>query len=166
VAEKTRSGDVVRGYAVATKEGPEFSVYPTWVLPLAADEAIVDVADLQQGNIAAYGRVLGDRTTLYKYLNPHLVVYATITEKAGHGTIYVVDSTSGAVVHETTLPGIDPKVEIQVKLAENWLVHAYAEKEEPGKTSRGQRLVSTELFEGAFPDERSNRYVMFFSRPF
>jgi hypothetical protein len=150
----------VRGYAIATKEGPEFSVYPTWVMPLAADEVIVDVADLQQGVIAAYGRVLGDRTTLYKYLNPHLVAYATINERAGHGTIYVIDTTSGAVVHETALPGIDVKVGIQVKLAENWLVYAYAEKEEHGKTSRGQRLVSTELYEGAFPDERSNRYVI------
>lgn len=147
----------IRGYAISSSESNVFSAYPTWALPLAADETIVDVAELQQGVIAAYGRVLGDRTTLYKYLNPHLVAYATISKHAGAGTVYVIDTTSGAVVHEAGIPGVDVRTGIQVNLAENWLVYSYAEKEISGKSSRGQRLVSTELFEGAFPDERTNR---------
>jgi hypothetical protein len=149
----------VRGYAISSSasENNVFSAYPTWTLPLSADETIVDVAELQQGVIAAYGRVLGDRTTLYKYLNPHLVAYATVSKHEGAGTIYIIDTTSGAIVHEASIPDVDVRTGIQVNLAENWLVYSYAEKEISGKSSRGQRLVSTELFEGAFPDERTNR---------
>lgn len=146
----------IQGYAFASSAPNAFSAYPTWTLPLTADEFVVDVAELQQGVIAAYGRVLGDRTTLYKYLNPHLVAYATVSKHSGDGAVYVIDTTSGAVVHEASIPDVDLRTGIQVNLAENWLVYSYAEKEVSGKSSRGQRLVSTELFEGAFPDERTN----------
>ena len=146
----------IRGFAIASPEHNAFFTYPTWALPLADDEAIVNVAELQQGVVAAYGRVLGDRTTLYKYLNPHLVAFATVSKSKGAGAVYVVDTTSGAIVHEARIPDVDVRTGIQIILAENWLVYSYAENEVPGKSSRGQRIVSTELFEGAFPDERTD----------
>jgi hypothetical protein len=152
----------IQGFGVAhDRQNQIFKTFPTWSLPLGRGEQVRDTADVGKGIIASYGRVLGDRTTLYKYLNPHLVAYATTTTSNSAASVYVVDSTSGAIVYESHLDGIDTDAAVRLELTENWLVYSYAEKAISGKASRGHRLVSVELFEGLVPDVRTDRYVFF-----
>lgn len=92
------------------------------------------------------GRVLGDRSTLYKYLNPHLVVFATVDDTLQSATVNLLDIATGKVVWSASQPDIDVKAGVQVTLAENWLVYTFASKTADGRV--GQTVVvSVELFQ-------------------
>ncbi|KAJ9104572.1 hypothetical protein QFC21_002070 [Naganishia friedmannii] len=149
---------VLGGYAFAAAEtdvSPK--VYPTWQLPLQPHEHISHHAIQQGGPIASYGRVLGDRTTLYKYLNPHLIAYSTfLDDGSNQASVNVLDSVSGSIVYQTLVENVDTQKGIPVVLAENWLVFTYTEKSPAGKGGSGSRLVSVELFEGVEDEKRQS----------
>lgn len=148
---------VLRGYSIfSSAEGFKASV--DWMIPFAAGDRVTAVSANRNGAIASFGRVLGDRTTLYKYLNPHLAAYTTVNAIENTGSVLVIDTTTGAVVYRTALKDIDTSKGMPLVLEENWLVYSFAEKDGQAKKGRGQRLVSVELFEGLIPNERSNRY--------
>lgn len=151
---------VLSGYAFASAEtGMSPKAYPTWQLPLQAHEDIIGYASQQGGPIASYGRVLGDRTTLYKYLNPHLVAYSTyLDDESNQASVVILDSVSGSIVYQTLIENVDIGKGIPVVLAENWMVFTYTEKSPTGKGGSGSRLVSVELFEGV-EDEKRQRWV-------
>ena len=48
-------------------------------------------------HVHSVGRVLGDRSVLYKYLNPNLIAFATVTEDTAKPAIslYVIDGVTG-----------------------------------------------------------------------
>lgn len=73
-------------------------------------EAIVGIVEPNpMGSIASVGRVLGDRTTIFKYLNPHLIgIITTPTNQPDHALVYLVDQTSSEVVHKVLLDQIIP----------------------------------------------------------
>ena len=97
------------------------------------------------GKIASVGRVLGDRSTLYKYINPHLFAFATLDAGTSSSTVYVLDAINGGLLWTATHEGeVDTSVPISLTVTENWLVYAFAEK---GSHGRHTRIVSTELFE-------------------
>lgn len=147
---------VLRGQGFANSS-TGFVSYSTWTLPLGPGEHISHKAENRNAMIASYGRVLGDRTTLYKYLNPHLVACTTINLHASSGTVFVVDSVSGNIVYRAVLDGINTARGVPVVLDENALIYSYAEKDEPARKGKGQRLVTVELFEGLEPNERTDR---------
>jgi ER membrane protein complex subunit 1 len=54
--------------------------YPTWPLSLSPGETIQRVIPAIRGPVSSVGKVLGNRTTLYKYLNPRFfVVFAELS---------------------------------------------------------------------------------------
>ncbi|CAE6492839.1 unnamed protein product [Rhizoctonia solani] len=98
--------------------------------------------------IASYGKVLGDRTTLYKYLNPNVAAVL-----APDCAVRVVDLVSGATVFDSgalAAPCAPPKV----AFTENWLV--YAHEVAGNATDKGTRVVSVELYEGERNDDKTN----------
>ncbi|KAJ9115119.1 hypothetical protein QFC22_005449 [Naganishia vaughanmartiniae] len=149
---------VLSGHAFAAAvTGVPPKAYPTWQLPLQAHERISHHAIQQGGPIASYGRVLGDRTTLYKYLNPHLIAYSTfLDDGSNQASVNVIDSVSGSIVYQTLIENVDTGKGIPVVLAENWLVFTYTEKSPAGKGGSGSRLVSVELFEGVEDEKRQS----------
>lgn len=152
------AADTSKGYGIhydATEN--QFTAYPVWQTASVGEQPPRAVAGVQQGEVASYGHVLGDRTTMYKYLNPHLVASINVLDSGNEAQVRVIDSITGAVVHSALIPGFSTQHKVQISLAENWLVYAYTEKGLPGKTTGGQRLVTTELFEGELPDQRTNR---------
>ena len=48
-------------------------------------------------HVHSVGRVLGDRSVLYKYLNPNLIAVSTITKDAPKPSvsIYIMDAVTG-----------------------------------------------------------------------
>lgn len=150
----------IAGYAVDEfSQGGTANVFSTWQLSLQPHERLDQRTAVQGGPIASYGRVLGDRTTLYKYLNPHLIAYSTVfTDGSGQASVNVVNSVSGSVVYQTLIDNVDITQSIPVALAENWLTFAYTEKA-TDKRAVGYRLVSVELFEGEKENDKQNRFV-------
>ncbi|KAL8578229.1 hypothetical protein ACOMHN_040990 [Nucella lapillus] len=88
-------------------------------------------------HVHSQGRVLGDRSVLYKYLNPNLVVVVAEGEEAslassakgpsGFFNVYLVDAVTGHIVfHENHKRTRGP---INIVHAENWVVYSfYSEK--------------------------------------
>lgn len=95
--------------------------------------------------VHSQGRVIYDRSVLYKYLNPNLVVVATYTADNVF-TIHLVDVVSGAliesIVHKRALGPF------HIVHSENWLIYLYFNE----KTRRNE-VSTVEMYEG---NEQSN----------
>lgn len=118
----------------------------TYRHPLSSDATIKSISRPSNSPIASFGRVLGDRSALYKYLNPHL---AAIVSQRGADTsalLQVIDESSGRIIYAATIKDVDEHG-LSVVLTENWLVYAWSQGGDPMDGSRGHRLVSLELFE-------------------
>lgn len=156
-----------------------FVAYPVWSLSFSDDEDIVGLVSPNKGPIASYGKVLANRTTLYKYINPHMSVVLTSQRGSGVGSaavndnanttatkypscgVYVVDSVKGSILYRASLPapGVGAKCDVKVLLTDNWLVYHYYDPDEGAiEEARGWRMVSVELYEGGI-DEKTKRQV-------
>ena len=148
--------------------------YPTWTLSFPLDEEIQSIIPATRGPVASVGRVLGNRSTLYKYLNPHLTAVTTATSTAapsssfgarpGHGVcgLYLVDAVKGTVVYHAVLPSSGGACDVQATITENWLVYSYFEEDFNGMgQSKGNRVVSVEFYEGVKADDKIKRYGVF-----
>ncbi len=142
----TFSDSSIEGHGITAQsiEGT-FPGYNTYLTPLESGHVISSIARPSTGPIASYGRVLGDRSTLYKYLNPHLVAFSTRHKTEPLGSVYIIDSTTGRIVFRTTIEGVEG--DIQVAMAENWVVYAYSQVGDVTEGKSGNRLVSMEMFE-------------------
>jgi ER membrane protein complex subunit 1 len=131
---------------------------------------------------ASHGRVLGDRSTLYKYENPHLIAVLTKShvrdansayESDHHQphtrcTVYLMDSVKGTVLYNAVIPAsreslkgprLDSACDVKMSLVENWLIYHYYDDDASGVGARGWRVVSVELYEGG-ANVRTRRYVL------
>lgn len=126
---------------------------PTWTFALSAHEEITSVVPSVKGPIASAGKVLGDRSTLYKYLNPHLTAVTTATSQAPIICgVHLVDTVKGTLVYHATVPPSVGKCDVKVTLTENWLVYSYYDD-----AHKGQMVVSVELYEGQGVDDKTQR---------
>ncbi|KAJ8320425.1 hypothetical protein KUTeg_002012 [Tegillarca granosa] len=101
-------------------------------------------------HVHSQGRVLGDRSVLYKYLNPNLIVVVTEGEdttsssQKGPGnfiSIYLIDSVTGHMVFHCSHKR--SKGPVNVIHSENWVVYNYFNQK-----SRRYEIAVLELFEG------------------
>ncbi|KAL4079874.1 hypothetical protein V8B97DRAFT_656854 [Scleroderma yunnanense] len=132
--------------------------YPTWRISLAPGESVRELSpNANAGHIASYGRVLGDRRTLYKYLNPHLRIVVTEsvapllpTKTCG---IYLLDGVKGALVYHVSVAAVEGRCDVRAALVDNWLVYSYYDVGEGEDSTKGWRVVSVEMYEGQKPDD-------------
>lgn len=87
---------------------------------------------------------MGNRTTLYKLLNPHLVAIISASDTSGMLSVYVLDSVSGKTIFASTHLNVLLPSKTTAHLTENWLVYSFRDNGLGKRT----RLVSVELFEG------------------
>ncbi|KAI6156842.1 DUF1620-domain-containing protein [Pisolithus tinctorius] len=138
--------------------------YPTWRITLAPGETIRET--ILNGNAGreapVVGKVLGDRKTLYKYLNRHLRV--VLTEAKGTCGLYVLDSVKGTILYQVGLPAPEGRCDdIHAVLVDHWLAYSYYEDRTDvdqghghgieGDGTKGWRIVSVEMYEGKKPDD-------------
>jgi len=174
------------GYQLALRPDSDdrFVAYPTWTLSLPEGEAIKTMVKPHRGQVASIGKVLANRTTLYKYLNPRLFVVVTESNvvgtsnaptgpeaaKQGACGVYVADAAKGTVVYRATIPAVAGPggvwvCDVNVSLAENWLVYHYYDDDFSGQgQSKGWRMVSVEFYEGKGIDDKTMRYVDFYAK--
>ncbi len=86
------------------------------------DEEIVSIASkLPNDRIHSHGKVLGDRSVLYKYLNPNLIGVVTTgqdSQKVPYINLYLVDTVTGGVV--TSFNYKKCKGPVNIVHSENW----------------------------------------------
>lgn len=138
-----------------------FESYPTWSTALGGQEVNAIVENVY-GPLASYGKVLGDRSTLYKYINQHLVAVTTFASSdSGTCGVYLVDAVKGAVIYSAHVSGgggTSRDCGLKATLVDNWLVYYHHEDAVTGSgDAKGHRLVTVELYEGDGPDEDLGR---------
>ncbi|GAA52193.1 hypothetical protein CLF_107492 [Clonorchis sinensis] len=93
-----------------------------------APHVIVAAASRPNGeHIHSVGRVLGDRSVLYKYLNPNLIAVVTaggsVASQTNSIAVYLIDVVVGRIVYSA----INARCSEPVNLvhSENWIVYTY-----------------------------------------
>ncbi|KAJ8495461.1 hypothetical protein ONZ45_g12862 [Pleurotus djamor] len=150
----------VAGYQASLNSdlSDRFVAHSTWTLSLPAGEDIKSIIHPTRGPIASIGKVLGNRTTLYKYLNPRLFVLLTASKPSLQPScgIYLVDAAKGTILHHTSIPAASAGCDVHVSLTENWLSYHYYDGDFSGVgQAKGYRFVSVEFYEGKVVDDKT-----------
>ncbi|WFD36971.1 hypothetical protein MCUN1_003863 [Malassezia cuniculi] len=170
------------GYTV---DANSHDVHPTWSIALAPGERIVAAIDQSRDHVASLGRIRGDRSVMYKWLNPHARLIVTHDEAASVANAYVIDTVSGEIVHHVSIPNVVPDHGVKATFTENWITIHYSTDataegsdaqpaapplpyshpnmnwEDDYGAGKTRRLVSIELFE---PEQHSNASVSSFGQ--
>ncbi|KAI5292687.1 hypothetical protein KEM52_006143 [Ascosphaera acerosa] len=140
---------------------------PAWAFAPAPGEQIIDIATRAANEpVASIGIVLGDRSVLYKYLNPNLVLVTT----TGRSTVslYLLNGVSGQILHSVRHEHADPSKPIAAVISENWFAYSFFSDASDGVSagvdavatpapqaqSKGYHLVINELYESPLPNDR------------
>lgn len=140
-------------------QGPLAVPITAWTFQPAIGQKIVNVVTRPAHDpVASIGRVLPDRTVMYKYLSPNLVLVTAVSEDAATATFYLLDSVSGDVLYSTTHEGVDTKQPITSAISENWFVYSLWSDILPTTiglpASKGYQIVVSELYESDVPNDR------------
>ncbi|TFY63636.1 hypothetical protein EVJ58_g3135 [Rhodofomes roseus] len=138
-----------------------------WSLGFPAGEDVLSITPRPPHEpVASLGKVLGNRTTLYKYLNPNLMAIVTgsptaVTPKC---SLYLVDGAKGTILYHVALPSAEGACDVKVSLTENWLVYQYYDGDASGvQSTKSHRVASVELYEGFGIDQKTRRYALLHS---
>ncbi|KAI1272702.1 hypothetical protein F5Y07DRAFT_391856 [Xylaria sp. FL0933] len=135
------------------------SAVPIWSFSPPAGQHIVDIATRPQHDpIASIGRVLGDRTVKYKYLNPNTIVVAAIDNKNSVLSTYLLDTVSGQVLASSSSEGVDATKDITCTLSENWFLCTYygqyALRDSQEQSLKGYQVIISDLYESELANDR------------
>lgn len=115
---------------------------PTWRMAFAPSEKLVLMRDASRDHVASPGKVRGDRSVLYKYLNTHARLVLTFDTEAKSAHVYVVDVVSGDLVYHLVVPNVASDV-MHATFVENWISVQYTGTNDDAPNM----LLSVELFE-------------------
>ncbi|CAL7933904.1 unnamed protein product [Xylocopa violacea] len=141
-----QTSGVLSGYSLSYSTAQELIAHKVWELLLSPkNQRITHVVSKNPiERVHSQGRVLGDRSVLYKYINPNLV--AIVTEGVGHThrntlNLYLLDVVSGAMIFSIMHKRV--RGPVHVVHSENWIVYSYFNEK-----SRRTEIASLELYEG------------------
>jgi hypothetical protein len=131
----------------------------SWTFSPPQGQRIVNIAAHPAHDaVASIGRVLGDRTVKYKYLNPNTLVLAAVDDSANTLTVYLLDTVSGQILSSDKYDGIDLTKPIECAMAENWFVCTYfgqyVLREDTAKSLKGYQITVSDLYESDEPNNR------------
>lgn len=107
--------------------------------------------------VASIGKVLGDRTVLYKYLNQNIVLVTAVADEASIASFYLLDTVSGDILYSISHEGVDISQPITSTLTENWFAYSLwsdALTSSALSGSKGYQLIMSEMFESEIPNDR------------
>ncbi|XP_011303674.1 ER membrane protein complex subunit 1 isoform X2 [Fopius arisanus] len=137
---------IVAGFSLGYSTPEELIAHKVWELVLAPKNQkithVVSKSPIER--VHSQGRVLGDRSVLYKYINPNLV--AVVTQGVGNTlkntmTLYLLDVVSGAMIFSIVHKRV--RGPTHIVHSENWLVYSYYNDK-----SRRTEIATLELYEG------------------
>ncbi|OJJ72470.1 hypothetical protein ASPBRDRAFT_150537 [Aspergillus brasiliensis CBS 101740] len=127
--------------------------HPVWqFLPTPGEKIIHATARPSHDPVASIGKVLGNRSVLYKYLNPNLALITAVGESSA--TFYLLDAISGKILHTSTHQGVDPTQPIASAISENWFAYSFWADAVDPSSAKGYQLVISELYESPVPNDR------------
>ncbi|CAL1277468.1 unnamed protein product [Larinioides sclopetarius] len=133
------------GYSMVADKANSLKAIEAWKMKLP--QPIINVATKRHSeHVHSQGRVMGDRSVLYKYLNPNLAAVFTEGNDSIQKTfcnLYLIDIVSGLVVYSASHKRC--KSPIHVVHSENWIIYSYYNDK-----SRRIEVSSIELFEGKY----------------
>uniref|UniRef100_A0A1L8D9I9 ER membrane protein complex subunit 1 n=2 Tax=Nyssomyia neivai TaxID=330878 RepID=A0A1L8D9I9_9DIPT len=138
-------GDVAGYHIQANKK--DISANLVWKLDLSGESQsrVIQVAAKNpMEHVHSQGRVLSDRSVLYKYVNPNLIAIATFGLDQIHKyviNVHLIDVVSGSIV--VTLTHRRAKGPLHMVHSENWLVYSYYNDK-----VRRTEMTTIELYEG------------------
>jgi len=149
VADKTYlmtiDNGLVQGQKLVQLSEGSYGLLPIWSLNVAKTEVAVVAAKSSEETVHSHGRVMADRSVLFKYVNPNLaLIIAEGKDSSNKGfiNVYLTDMVTGRVVFSANHKRVTGPY--HVVHSENWAVYTYYNE----KARRGE-LTSIELFEGA-----------------
>ncbi|KAL0957282.1 hypothetical protein HGRIS_001096 [Hohenbuehelia grisea] len=156
------------------ESGPRAVAHPTWKLALLPGETLLSKQSASRGtgNIASVGKVLANRTTLYKYLNPRVFVILSQVQ-AGAGDGEAETSTSSARTEAMCAAGSSTLLKAPCCIAYcsrrlagcatcmcrwrrigSYIIASMGQTAEKG-TTKGWKMVTVELYEGKGVDDKT-----------
>jgi len=157
LVSRSRTG-VLQGWSLSLTSTPTLA----WEFALPSGERIVSaISRPRHDPVASIGKVLGDRSVMYKYLNPNLLLVTTLNDSSSTATLYLLDAVSGDILYSTSHAGVDTKRTISSTMSENWFTYSlWADTTSDTSTSRssssakGHQLIIAELYESPLPNDR------------
>ncbi|KAF6108513.1 ER membrane protein complex subunit 1 [Phyllostomus discolor] len=119
----------------------------SWELTIPPEvQRIVEVKGKRSSeHVHSQGRVMGDRSVLYKSLNPNLLAVVTESTDGHHERtfigIFLVDGVTGRIIHSSVQR--KAKGPVHIVHSENWVVYQYWNTK-----ARRNELTVLELYEG------------------
>lgn len=137
---------ILSGFSLAYSTPENLITNKVWELVLSPKtQKITNVVSKNPiEHVHSQGRVLGDRSVLYKYVNPNLV--AIVTEGVGNTlkntlNLYLLDVVSGTMIFSLVHKRV--KGPVNLVHSENWIVYSYFNDK-----SRRTEIAALELYEG------------------
>ncbi|XP_061592513.1 ER membrane protein complex subunit 1 [Cololabis saira] len=131
------------GYRLKT----DLSTEQIWevILPTEIQKIVSVKGKRLNEHVHSQGRVMGDRSVLYKYLNPNLLAVVTEStdthQERSFIVILLIDGVTGRIIHEAVQR--KAKGPVHVVHSENWVVYEYWSTK-----SRRNEFSVIELYEG------------------
>ncbi|KAF3696705.1 ER membrane protein complex subunit 1 Precursor [Channa argus] len=136
------------GYRLRTaKISPDLSTELIWevVIPTEVQRIVTVKGKRPNEHVHSQGRVMGDRSVLYKYLNPNLLAVVTestdLHQERSFVGILLIDGVTGRIIHEAVQR--KARGPVHVVHSENWVVYVYWSTK-----SRRNEFSVIELYEG------------------
>nr|CDI55417.1 duf1620-domain-containing protein [Melanopsichium pennsylvanicum 4] len=134
------------GYTLEKGISSIHSSRQVWSWSVPKGETVVETVSAPSKHvIASYGRVLGDRSTLYKYLNPHAQLIVTKTPDDNTAHLYLLDTVTGGILYELGLEDVDTAQPIRAQMVENWITATYSVRN--AEEGLATHIVTVELYE-------------------
>ena len=149
----SRSENTVRGLRFGPDPSSKGSLSPKpmWSFSPSPGFIMVDLTTRPAHDpVASIGRVLGDRSVMYKYLNPSLLLITATNTDTSTLMLYLLDSISGAVLQTLTHSYVDTTQPISATMSEHWFAYTFFSTTE----SVGYKLFIAELYESGIPNDR------------
>ncbi len=138
-----------------TEHADQATTDVVWTFTPATGERIADITFRPSHDpVASIGRALADRSVLYKYLNPNILLITAINDAASSVSFYLLDSVSGAILYSTIHKDVDTTQPITSVVSENWFVYTFYSVATTSAQATGYQLVISELYESALPNDR------------
>ena len=142
-----RDGVMVGNMVTITKD--KVTLFPVWNMVTSGDKIITIRSRQQDEVVHSAGRVLADRSVLFKYMNPNLALVMTEgldTQSKTMISVQIVDLVTGKVFFSATHKKVTGP--FHAVHSENWAVYTFYNEK-----ARRTEVVSLEMYEGK---EQSN----------
>lgn len=152
--------NTIQGYMI-----PQYSDKPvkTYTYKPETGYKIVAVAKKDPRDVSAsLGKVLGDRSVLYKYLHPNVMAIAEVGDAPMHSLkVTIIDTVTGRVLHTRTHESdhVLDTSSVHLVFGENWIVYSYDSIHKDilsQGSSEASQVTVWDLYESNTPNERAS----------